>query len=82
MSSILNGYVFYQQDFKFIYLFFVFLGQHPWYMEIPRLGVLIKAVAAGLHHSSQQPRILNSLSKARDPTASSWIRVGFVSTEP
>ena len=35
-----------------------------------------------LHHSSQQCRILNPLSKARDQTASSWILVWFITTEP
>ena len=38
-----------------------------------------------LHHSSQQCQILNSLSEAARPgiePTSSWILVGFVSTEP
>ena len=34
------------------------------------------------HRSSWQPQILNPLSKARDGTVSSWILVGFVTTEP
>ena len=38
--------------------------------------------ACFLHHSSWQRRILNSLSKARDGTLSSWVLVGFVTTEP
>jgi len=25
--------------YKFFYLSFVFLGPHPWHMEVPRLGV-------------------------------------------
>ena len=33
------------------FLVFVFLGPHPRHMEVPRLGGLIGAVAAGLHHS-------------------------------
>jgi len=44
----------------------------------------IRATAADLHHSSQQCRILNLLSEARDPTCilmdTSW--VWFVSAEP
>jgi len=36
-------------------------------MEVPRLGAE-SAVAAGLHHSSQQYQILNPLSEARDRT--------------
>ena len=35
-----------------------------------------------LHHSSQQRRISDPLSEARDGTTSSWILVGFVSTAP
>ena len=25
--------------FRFLFLFFVFCGLHPWHMEVPRLGV-------------------------------------------
>ena len=54
-----------------------------WYMEVPRLGVILElqlpayATATAtpdlshvcdLHHSSQQHEILNPLSKARDGT--------------
>ena len=50
------------------YLFFFFLssvllGPHPWQMEVPRLGVKLELLAAGLHHSSRQCRILNPLSE-------------------
>jgi len=66
-------------------------------MEVPRLGVesepqlpaYTTATATqdvsrvfDLHHSSGQRRILNPLSEARDGTASLWILVGFVTTEP
>ena len=37
----------------------------------------IRAEAASLHHNSWQGRILNSLSKTRDRTPSSWMLVGF-----
>ena len=62
---------------------FVFLGPHPWHMEIPRPGAelelqlpaYIAATAApdlscvcNLHHSSQQHQILNPLSEVRDRT--------------
>ena len=65
-------------------------------MEFPRLGVELEpqllpyttATAVwdlshicDLHHSSQQRQILNPLREARDP-ASSWILIGFVTTEP
>ena len=58
-----------------------FLGPHPWYMEVPRLGVeselqllaYTTAIATqdpsrvcDLHHSSWQHQILNPMSEARD----------------
>ena len=61
--------------------FFFLLGQHPWYMEVPRLGVkselqlLANATATAtpdlshvcdLHHSSQQRQILNPLFDSRE----------------
>ena len=50
-----------------LFFFLPFLGPHPQHMEVPRLGRgLIRAVAASLRHSSQQRRILNPLSEARD----------------
>ena len=69
--------------FIFIFLSFVFLGLHPWHMEVPRLGVeselqlsTYTTVTAtwdpsrthDLLQSSQQLWILNPLSKARDRT--------------
>ena len=69
---------------KIYYLFILlFLGLHPWHMEVPRLGVLwelqLSAYATAtamqnpslfcnLHHSSQHGQILNLLSEARDGT--------------
>ena len=65
------------------YYYFVFLGPHPWHVEVPRLGVesesqlpaYARATAMpdlsrvfDLHHSSHQCRILNPLNKARDGT--------------
>ena len=80
-----------------IFFSFVFLGPHPQHMEVPRLGVELELLLLAyttatampdssclcdLHHSSQQCRVLNPLSKVRDQTASSWILVGFLTTEP
>ena len=63
-----------------------FLGPHLWHMEVPRVGVELElqlpALATAtarrdlshvcdLHHSSQQRRILNSLSRA--PRDWAWI---------
>ena len=62
---------------------FLFLGLHPWHIEVPRLGVKSElqlsayttvtatpdpSHACDLHHSSQQGRILSSMSEARDQT--------------
>ena len=67
----------------FICLYFVFLGPHQRHMEVRRLGIELElqlpafttAIATwdpscvcSLHHSSQQCRILNLLSQARDQT--------------
>ena len=84
--------------FLFVCLF-VFLGLHLWHMEVTRLGVeselQLLACATGtampdlsgvcnLHCSSQQHRILNPLSKARDWTPilmdTSW--VCYIIAEP
>ena len=61
----------------------LFLGPHPWHLEVPRLAVeselQLPAYATGtatqdpslicdLHHSSGQRWILNLLSEARDQT--------------
>ena len=62
---------------------FVFLGRHPWHMEVPRPGVKSElylptyttatamrdpSCVCHLHHSSWQDQTLNPLSKARDQT--------------
>ena len=68
----------------FIYVcMYVFLGLHPWYMEVPRLVVELElqllaftpatamwdlSCVFDLHHSSGQCRILNPLIEARDQT--------------
>ena len=76
----------------FLFSFFLLLGPHARHMEIPRLGaeselqlpVYTTATAmpdlscmCDLHRSSQQRRILNPLSEARDQTRilmdSRWI---------
>ena len=79
--------------YLFLFLFW-FLGPQPWHMEVPRLGVKLElqlpayttATAmqelsriCDLHHSSREHRILDPL---RIEPASSWILVGFISTEP
>ena len=66
-------------------------------MEVPWLGIELElqplayttatamqdlSSICNLHHSSQQHRILNPLSEARDITASSWILVKFITADP
>ena len=76
-------------DFLFLFFFFlIFLGLHPWHMEVPRLGVKSElqlsayTTAAATpdpscicdrHHSSGQHQILNPLREA------SCFLAGFVS---
>ena len=89
MSNSLTVFCF--LGFLFVCLF-CFLGPHLQQMEVPRLGVWLElqlpayttdtamqdpSWACDLHHSSQQHRILNSLSEARDQTRvfkdTSWV---------
>ena len=65
----------------FFFLSFVFLGQHPWQMEVPRLGVesdlqlpayttaMMDSIhICDLHRSSRQRWTLSPLSEARGGT--------------
>ena len=76
------------------FFFLVFLGMHPWHMEVSRLGVESElqlpayarttatpdpSHACNLHHSSQQWGILNPLSEARDRTCILMDAVTFIS---
>ena len=69
--------------FYYYYYIFCFLGLYMQHMEVPRPGVKLElqlpayarakatwdlSHVCDLHHSSQQHRILNPLSKARDPS--------------
>ena len=69
------------RHFEFIFVYGLFLGPHPWHMEVPRLGVILElqllahasATATQdpshiceLHCSSRQCWILNPLSGTRD----------------
>ena len=78
-----------------LFYFCLFLGLHPWHMEIPRLGVKLElqllacptatwvlSSICDLHHSSQQHRIPNHWARLGIEPTSSCILVGFVSREP
>ena len=66
--------------FLFFFLASVFLGPHPWHMEVPGLGVESElqlpayttvtampdpSCVCNLHHNSWQHQILNPLSEVR-----------------
>ena len=68
---------------KFCFVVLLFLGPHPWHMEVSRLGVESQLEMSAyttatatrdlshiceLHHSSWKRWILNPLSEAKDPT--------------
>ena len=82
----------------FLFWFFVFLGPHPWYMEVPGLG---GHTASGLCHSHSHshshagselhlrptPQLMATLylwpsARSGIKPASSWILVGFISAAP
>ena len=54
--------------------------QLPAYTTAPATRDLIPVF--DLHHSSWQHWILDPLSEARDQPTTSWLLVGFISTEP
>ena len=67
------------QNILFYFLSFVFLGPHPWNIEVPRLGDLIKDTTPAYTTATAMPdssvsatytaaQILNPLSEARDRT--------------
>ena len=57
-----------EEQTPFLFLSFFPLLELQGHMEVPRLGGQNGAMAAGLHHGSEQCRILNPLSGARDGT--------------
>ena len=75
-------------DILFIYLFLVFWGLYPWHMEVPRLGVKLRAVATGLHHSHSKPnlsRIYDIHHRSHNSgSLTHWagILVGFIIPDP
>ena len=82
----------------FFFSFFFFWGLHPWHMEVPRFRGQIRAVAivAGHSHSSVRSELslwltlqltatqdsLTHWERPRIQPESSWILLGFVTTEP
>ena len=54
---------------KKILFFFFFLGLHPWHMEDSQAKGLIRAVAAGLHHSHSNGRSEPCLQPTPQPMA-------------
>ena len=90
-------YLFIFNFYLFIYLAFWLFRATLQHMEVPRLGVELElqppayaratttwdsSCVCNLHHSSQQRRILNPLSEARDQTQTLWMLVGLLTAEP
>ena len=67
--------------FFFFFFFFFFLWPHLWHMEVPRVGV-IRAAASGLYHSQSNVGSLTHWVMPGIEPVSSWILVGFLTTEP
>ena len=63
----------------FFFFFFAVLGPHLQHMEIPRLGVKgeLQLPAYTIAHGSLTHRVRPGMEPA-----SSWILVGFITTEP
>ena len=53
---------------RFFFFSFVFLGQQPWHMEVPRLGSN-QSCCCHPTPEPQQRQILNPMTEARDQTA-------------
>ena len=86
-----------ENEGKYTFFFFTFLGPHLWYMEVPSLGVeselqlpaYTTATAmwdpshvCNLHHSSWQRRVRNHLGRSGIEPTSSPILVRAVTPEP
>ena len=78
----------------FFFLFF-FLGPHPWHMEVPRLEIELElqlpdyatatwnlSLVCDLHHSSCNAGSLTHWAGPGIGPKSSWILVGFITSEP
>ena len=68
--------------FGFFFFFFLLFRAAPTAYESSQARGQIRDAAASLHHSSRQPQILKTLSKAGFKPESSQILVGFLTTEP
>ena len=71
---------------KIFFFFLVFLGPHLLHVEVPRLGVKSRAVAASLHQSHSntrsEPAASVTYTTAHGNATSSRFLVGFVSAVP
>ena len=80
-------------NIAFFFFLFVFLGPHPWLMEVPRLGVKpwptpqpqqlgIRAASATYTSAHSHAGFLTHWARPRIEPTSSWILVGFITAEP
>ena len=84
------------ESILYLFIYFSLLGPHPRHMEVPRLGVKFRAIAAyatvtatwdlscvcDLPHSSQHAGSLTQWMRQGMEPASSLILVGFTPAEP
>ena len=76
----------------FLFFFSVFLGPHPWHMEVPRLGgglelqllayTTVWAMSAACTAAHSNARSLTHWTGPGMEPTSSWMLVGFVTGEP
>ena len=76
-----------KRDRSLFFFFSVFLGPHPWHMEVPRLGVKLELQlpATTMWNPSRICDVLGSLTHWARPgiePATSWSLVSFVSAAP
>ena len=92
-----SPFSFFFLSFFFFFFFFVFLGPHPWHMEVPRQGVQlefqlpayttatecqIRATSATYTTAHGDTRSSTHWARPGIEPASLWILVRFVSAEP
>ena len=59
----------------------LFLGLHPWHMDVPRLGVELELQLLAYTTAQDNARSLTEQGQSKEST-SSWMLVGFISAVP
>ena len=69
-------------SFNKVNLFFVFLGPHLWHTEVPRIGVKSELQLPAYTTAHSNARYSAHWVRPGIEPMSSWIQVGFITTEP